>query len=127
MANIDISVNDAGSISIELDQYEWTGLTVNSQVIPLNATEGYAYNQAGSGFIYFEATAALTVSNPGNTFVMTGINNNYFCNIFYSAPSAPFVLYGVVGPVGSDFPSLPGPFVFTQGSMTGMFHMIHDN
>jgi hypothetical protein len=126
MAAISIKVNNEGLFNIGMDQWEWTGLKVNGQNIPFKNNQWF-YQQPTPGLIQFTATANLTATNPGNSFIMTGDNGkDYACILWYG--NNPFELHGVLfettpgstGILGAG----AGPFAFTQGNMTGSFSKI---
>lgn len=121
MAAINISVSD-GLFEIQLDQYEWTGLTVNGEEVPFINNQ-WTFNQTSSGLIEFSATGNLTVTNPGNCFVLSGEeDDDYVCIVNYSKKGDPFELKGVLLPAINLNGAQPGPFSFTQGMMVGSFY-----
>jgi hypothetical protein len=127
MAAISITVKN-NLYTIELDAWDWTGLTVNGTAIrPVDHPDGYVwtYTQQTEGFLDFTATAQyVTAVNPGNHFVMKGDgSSDHMCNISYADdPSTEiFNLYGVLANVSKRPSAEPGPFPFNQGKMTGTY------
>jgi hypothetical protein len=69
MAAILITVKN-NLYTIQLDQWDWTGLTVNGTAMP-KVNGYYTYTQTTPGSVEFAATANyVSTLNPGNTFFM---------------------------------------------------------
>ncbi|WP_257325649.1 hypothetical protein [Pseudoalteromonas rhizosphaerae] len=131
MADINISENN-GLVSITLDRWEWTGLTVNGD--PINKTKGpiqFQYNQANPGPIHFVATANqyIVLFNEGNLLYMKSADGlkTYLCLISYQETEDPKVvtLHGVIHTLDFVIPQAKNsPLGFSQGRMTGTFQNI---
>lgn len=120
MAAILITVKN-NLYTIQLDQWDWTGLTVNGTAMP-KVNGYYTYTQTTPGSVEFAATANyVSTLNPGNTFFMTGASNTHLALLNYSAQGLPFQLDGVLLNVSPRSYAQPGPFTFSQGKMTGVF------
>jgi hypothetical protein len=120
MAAILITVKD-NLYTIQLDPWDWTGLTVNGAVVP-KVNGKWTYVQTTPGPVDFTATANyVSTVNPGNTFFMTGASNTHMAALTFSPPGQPFVLDGVLLNVSPRSYGGPGPFTFSQGKMTGVF------
>jgi len=121
MAAIGITVNN-DEVTISLDAYEWTGLTVNGNTI----------NPSGSGFsatvplpAYFTATAnGIDPINPSTILTLKGNNGtDYACTLVYTDQSNPFNIYGSVFSTSDLKGASNGPLAFSQGMMTGVFSL----
>ena len=123
MGAIAITVTD-NLYTIQLDQYDWTGLTVNGQAIQ-QVNGGYTYIQSSEGPVDFSATSdVITTVNPGdNVFFMESgeASNSHLALITYTPPSTAFEMYGVLCNVDTPPNPQAGPFTFNQGMMTGSF------
>ena len=121
MAAILITVKN-NLYTIQLDQWDWTGLTVNNTVVP-KVDGKWTYVQTTPGPVDFSATAnyVTTVNPDGNNFPMTGTSNTHLALLAYSAKGQPFQLDGVLLNVSPRSYGGPGPFTFSQGKMTGVF------
>jgi hypothetical protein len=121
MAAILITVKN-NLYTIQLDQWDWTGLTVNNTVVP-KVDGKWTYVQTTPGPVDFSATAnyVTTVNPDGNNFPMTGTSNTHLALLAYSAKGQPFQLDGVLLNVSPRSYAQPGPFPFSQGKMTGVF------
>ena len=123
MAAIAIFEKD-GLFTIELDQNEWTGLTVNGTTVQESAT-GWKYVQTSKGTLNFVASASLlTKINPNTVFALKGENGeDYKCELVYSDTSAgaPFTMTGTVSTGQNIKDAQKGPIVFSQGMMSGSF------
>ncbi len=120
MANINISVLK-DLYCITLDQYEWTGLTVNGETIKKDKSGGYKWCQTGKsgGPVKFTATAdGLEVVNDNQYLMLEGTDHSHYAKLEYSLKGKPFEIYGVLDsyPLAKD-----GPVTFSQGMMTGSF------
>lgn len=130
MANILITIDTkTGLYSISLDHYEWTGLTVNGMKIDPNPDGGYSYSQKKVGLFDFKATSSkeVTILNPGRIFHLQKTHSSKHCYPFsvdFSKPGDPVVVSGI-GVRSSPQPSgTPGPFLFSQGKMTGEYKSV---
>ena len=119
MANINISASN-DLYGIALDQYEWTGLTVNGEPIKKDKNGGFKWRQKGKrGPVEFTATAdGLEVVNNNQYLMLEGSNHSHYAKLEYSLKGKPFEIYGVLNsyPLAKD-----GPLTFSQGKMTGSF------
>src|SRR3989338_4372228 len=123
MAAIAIIEKD-GLFTIEMDQNDWTGLTVNGTVVP-EGNSGWKHVQTSKGSLNFVASADyVSTVNPNSVFVLEGENGeDYTCKLTYSDTSsgAPFTMTGALS-AGQHVPGAQkGPIVFSQGMMTGSF------
>jgi hypothetical protein len=122
MAAILITVKN-NLYTIQLDQWDWTGLTVNGTAVP-KVNGNWTYTQTTPGTVDFIATASyVSTVNPGNTFFMKGASNTHMALLTYSTPGQPFQLDGVLLNVSPRSYAQPGPFPFSQGKMTGVFQL----
>ena len=126
MAAIAIIEKD-GLFTIELDQNDWTGLTVNGAPVQEGAT-GWKFVQTVQGKVNFVASADYcTTVNPDATYVIKGEHGqDYSCELTYSNTStgAPFTMTGTLSS-GQNLPGAQvGPIVFSQGMMAGSFSTV---
>ena len=107
--------------TIQLDEWDWTGLTVNNAVVPkVNGT--WTYVQTTPGPVDFNATANyVSTVNPGIPLFLAGISNTHMAALTYSPPGQPFQMDGVLLTVSPRSYAQPGPISFSQGKMTGVF------
>ncbi len=120
MAAILITVSN-NLYTIQLDQWDWTGLTVNGAPVP-KVGGNWTYVQTTPGPVDFAATANyVSTLNPGNTFFLAGASQTHMAILSYSAPGSSFQLDGVLLNVSPRSYAQPGPFPFSQGMMTGSF------
>ena len=130
MADINISIDQkTETFTIILDKWEWTGLTVNGNVVnPINQGNiQFKYDQQISGTIHFVATANqyIDVVNIPSPMFLKGTNNRtYMCALSYAEKESPKVVH-VSGTLVAIPHSIPGaensPIGFSQGRMTGTF------
>jgi hypothetical protein len=129
MANINITESN-GLFTINLDVFEWTGLTVNGVSIPpTSSVPGvqYQYIQQTAGPLRFVATATqLEILHYPNCLDMIGTqaSTTDTCMISYSESGGVITLDGLL----ACFPLISGsqasPMTFSQGNMTGWFQTI---
>lgn len=125
MADINITVNN-NLYSVGIDTWDWTGLTVidNGNTIIVPEKNGcWNYSQTTVGPIEFQASAnSVQTLNPGAAMILAGSTANHMCNVSYTAPKTPFVLYAFCSNVSKGFPPTgTSPILFSQGHMTGKF------
>ncbi len=122
MASIGITVEN-GLFNIALDQYEWTGLTVNGNVIPEENNQ-WKYAQSSKGLVQFTATAnLLTAVNPGGMYALKGENGkDYVCVLYYT--NDPFTINGVLFTGENIAGAQTKPIGFNQGMMAGEFSVV---
>ncbi|MFK8059399.1 MAG: hypothetical protein AB8B78_04835 [Polaribacter sp.] len=129
MADINISINqESDTYTITLDKWEWTGLSVNGNVInPINQGNiQFQYKQSSAETIHFIATANqyIDLINSGNPMYLKGAKNTYICIISYQETENPkeVTLHGVLTTVSAAIPGAENsPLRFSQGRMTGTF------
>ncbi|OSZ63930.1 hypothetical protein [Hydrogenophaga sp. IBVHS2] len=129
MADINIGVNN-GLFTVTLDQWEWTGLTVNgTPVKPVNqGNVQFQFTQTGSPApVHFRAVANqnIDIVNPGNTLFMKSRDGSqtHMSMISYSEADGVVTLNGYLHSLPFPFSEdQPSPLVFSQGRMTGTFH-----
>lgn len=135
MADIKVNYNiNTDTFSIILDNWEWTGLTVNGNKInPIENDPNvqFQYSQPIPGTVHFIATADHNIDlvNPSNIMYLKGVDNRtYMCTISYKETENPKIvtLSGVLVVVDSVIPGAEAsPISFSQGKMTGTFQTVN--
>ena len=124
MAAIRISVKN-NLFSVETDQYEWTGLYIDgsSTSVPPDESGAYRYAQQTEGIFEFKATSEKTaVFFPdGKHFILKGTEKSHHLMLTYPAKNKPVIVRGLGANTSPQPDAEPGPFFFSQGSMTGVF------
>ena len=132
MADINISVNEQGLFTIQLDVWEWEKLSVNGQPVPKydgpEPNVQYKYVQETAGTISFKAEANhnIEIVNPPTDLKLKatkdGNDVTYLCIISYGDVNDQVNLYGLLTMENGWIKGAEsGPLQFNQGRMTGHF------
>lgn len=133
MADIKIIVNNRdGLFSIQLDRYEWTGLTVNGEVIQPNFGQDIKFQYVQEkplDEIEFEATANenIVLVNSGNDMHLLSEDEEetFFAQISYQVVNNEVKLHGKLNNFNFPFKKAQkGPILFSQGRMSGSFYLV---
>ena len=121
MASITITVKN-NLYTIVLDS-DWAALIVNGIDIPVDSNGNRVYQQTTPDYIDFTAVSYDgEVVNPESNFLLRGDSGaDHFCNISYSRPQDDFAVYGILLNVKPRLTSKAGAFLFSQGTMKGIF------
>lgn len=130
MADIKITAsNQSGLFSLELDQWEWTSLTINGAAVPKRSGNvQFQWTQVAAGPVHFVATSNnnIVIQNAGNLLYMQSKDKTktFLAQISYAATAQQVTLTGVLVNLAFPIPGAqPSPIKFSQGRMTGTFSL----
>jgi hypothetical protein len=132
MADIVITVNlSTELITITLDKWEWTGLTVNGEPLePYNGSNPniqFQYVQKKAGMVKFTAAANQNINlvNGPNILPLQDGKKTCLALISYQEkPTSEVILVGTVFIHQGVLGDKQSPILFSQGRMTGTFKTV---